>query len=395
MQFKSRIPPLFTRHSRKLLFSSCSLATLTFWNYYSPVAQAQSDEELSDLERAKYPITLLALNGNRPLAEEISEIIGVPLSEARISKFSDGEIDIQIRDSLRGEDVYIIQSLSKPVHENLMEAILACTTCRRASANSITMVLPYLCYSRVDRLRPGETIAAADVLRLFEAAGADCILTVDVHRRQTEGFVKPDGIGGNGPDTYNSKPTTFITLESLRLSVPIILSKDLFNPVIVCPSSSGVTRGKKYMELLSSEGVNPDLAFVSPADSSGHVSAETCHHKVSGGCILVGDVKNCDVLIIDDMIDTGSRVSIAAEICKKNGAKRIFAYATHGLFSGNCVERLEEAPIDEIYVTNTIPYDDSKFCRKIMYTSIAPLVAEAIRRKTFCNSLQTLTHLKG
>lgn len=388
MPFKSQIAQFCTRHSRKLFFSSCSLATTACWNYYSPIAQADDN---SENKRAKYPITLLSLNGNRPLAEEISEIIGVPLSEARISKFSDGEIDIQIRDSLRGEDVYIIQSLSKPVHENLMEAILACTTCRRASANSITMVLPYLCYSRVDRLRPGETIAAADVLRLFEAAGADCILTVDVHRRQTEGFVKPDGGEGD-----HSEPTKFITLESLRLSVPIILSKDLFNPVIVCPSSSGVTRGKKYMELLSSEGVNPDLAFVSPADSSGHVSAEmACHHKVSGGCILVGDVKNCDVLIIDDMIDTGSRVSIAAEICKEQGAKRIFAYATHGLFSGNCVERLEEAPIDEIYVTNTIPYDDSKFCRKIMYTSIAPLVAEAIRRKTFCNSLQTLTHLKG
>eukprot|EP00494_Astrolonche_serrata_P030242 UN30509 len=248
---------------------------------------------------------LISLNGNQKLGQEVSDILNLPLCKTTCKKYNDGEINFQVNQTIRGHDVYIIQSVCNPVHDNLMELVLAITACRRASANTITVFCPYLAYSRVDRMKPGETVAAADVVQMLSVAGADSIFTVDVHRRQIEGFCKIE----RGAAT---EPTLFDSLESLRLSIPNIIEKDLFNLVIVCLSSTGVTRAKKYLELLRSEGVDGELAFVAPSDAGGSPQAEEviCHHKVHSkkDHILIGELCNSDVLIIDDMIDTGSRM---------------------------------------------------------------------------------------
>jgi len=351
-----------------------------------------------DIDEDINPVVFVGLSGNHRIAEKVASHLQVPLLAHSAKQFADGEVNFQLANSIRGHDVYIFQSMCQPVHDNIMECLFAITACRRASANSITVIAPYLAYSRVDRLlKMGTTIAAADVLKLVETAGCDYLLTVDVHRRSAEGFthVGVDFQSGEGYET----PCMFDSLESLRLSIPVVLTLNLFNPVIVCPSSTGVTRAKKYMELLRQEGVWSQLAFISPTDRSGAVQDEDaiCHHKthVADRHILVGDVANSDVLIIDDMIDTGSRVAMAAEVCKRNGAKRVFAYATHGIFSGDAVQKLEDSPLDEIFVTDTIPAHPDTYGpqSKISYLEISPLLAEAIRRKVIGMSLQTLTHL--
>jgi len=289
----------------------------------------------------------------------------------------------------------LIQSFSEPVHDNFVEALIAISCLRRASAKTITLVAPYLCYSRVDRAADGETIAAADCIRLLQTAGCDAIITVDIHRRQIEGFATNSKTDLPPAKSLRLRPIEFDSLESLRLTIPLVLELDLYNPVIVCPSSTGVTRAKKFMELLKGEGVFGDLAFVTSTDKKGSIEAEEvlCHHRCPSENMIIGDVSNSDVLIIDDMIDTGSRVATAANLCKEAGAKRVYAYATHGIFSGGALEALEDSALDEVFVTNTIPYQEDKFSGKISYTSVAPLIAEAIRRKTVGHSLQTLTHL--
>lgn len=327
-------------------------------------------------------------------------MLEVPLIDGTFEHFADGEVHIQLGQAVRGHDVYIFQSICDPVHDNLMEALLTVTACRRASAKSITVIAPYLAYTRVDRLKtPRSPIAAADIMKLFETAGVDFLLTVDIHRRAAEGFTHTGQDFASGASSDYEKPCLFDSLESLRLSIPVVLSLDLYNPVIVCPSSTGVERAKKYQQLLQNEGVYGSLAFVSPRDTKGNITNEdaNCHHRMhpQEKHILIGDVANCDVLIIDDMIDTGSRVAIASELCKKQGAKRIYAFATHGIFSADAIERLENSPIDEIYVTDTIPEREGKVSHKISFLSIAPLVAEAIRRKTIGMSLQTLTNFEN
>lgn len=388
---KQRFASFFSKYARSFTVGTTSALSFTFCNIYSPNAQCREEERRYFQADTNPPISFVGLSGNLPLAKEVSEMLQVPLLDCTIEAFADGEVNVKLGETVRGHDVYIFQSICDPVHDRLMECLLTVTACRRASANTITVIAPYLAYSRVDRLKtPRSPIAAADILKLFETAGADFLLTVDIHRRQTEGFLQ------TGVSRADEKPCLFDSVESLRLSIPVVLSLDLFNPVIVCPSSTGVTRAKKYQQLLQNEGVNGDLAFVSPCDTSGNLTNEdmNCHHRMHPWekHILIGDVANCDVLIIDDMIDTGSRVAIASELCRQQGAKRIYAFATHGIFSADAIERLENAPIDEIYVTDTIPEREGKVSSKILFLSVAPLLAEAIRRKTIGMSLQSLTN---
>jgi len=388
MFLKNKIPQFLLNNSRACLYGTISLSTFGLLNYYSPSAYCYNNNS------SALDIKIIGLNGNYLLAEEISEILGVPLTPRKCGKYNDGEVCFQVLENVRGKDVYIVQSLHTPIHDNIMEAILAISACRRASARRIILVAPYLAYSRSDRFKFGETIAAADVLHLFETAGVDDILSVDVHRRQMEGFVHTNGL-----DVGTEFPgVTLENVESLRLSVPHILEKDLFNPVIVCPSSSAVERGKKYLRLLETESMMADLAFVAPADKSGNIEADEsiCHHAVKDldNHYLVGKVENCDVLIIDDMIDTASRVTIAAQLCKKHGAKRVFAYATHGLFSDNAIQKIKDSPIEEVIVTNTVPWSQDRWCGKIMYYSVGTLLAEVIRRKAKKQSLQIFTHVR-
>jgi len=210
---------------------------------------------------------------------------------------------------------------------------------------------------------------------------------VDLHRTQIEGFFDCD--------------TPVANIEPLAMGVPFILQQDLFNPVIVCPSSSGVERAKKYRQMLQQEGCYAQLAFMAPKDKHGAVQHEDdafsqfSQHKVvdESNLLLVGDVKNSDVIIVDDMIDTGSRVASCADFLKDAGAKRIFALVTHGLFSGDAVRRIDASQLDDVLVTNTSPPPaECVSSDKIHYMSIAPMVAEVIRRVLVRNSLESITH---
>lgn len=293
--------------------------------------------------------------------------------------------------------MYIIQSTSTPVHENLMELLLTISAARRSSALRICAIVPYFGYSRADRMRGiRETIAASDIANLFEAVGVDQIVTIDLHRRQIQGFFDRANVD---------------VLESLRAIVPVLLEKDLFNPTICCASDTGVFRAKKLKQLLEKEGILSSIAFITTTrnkDKLIEFQELQSHHKISdvNETEVIGNVKHCDVIVLDDMIDTGTRLINAAQKCKHEGAFRIFAFATHGIFSDDALLRINKCKeLDEVFVTNTIyppristnPVidDDLLECDKLSYVSIGPIIAEAIRRMQIRNSLASMTHIMG
>lgn len=329
--------------------------------------------------KQKFPtrkFRLFAGTGHPELAKAVAEELGVPLGQADVGEFADGEIKIQIQENVRGRDIFIVQPTGPPINDNLMELLLMISTFRRASARSITAIIPYFGYARQDRIRDErQTVAAADVALMLEAAGVDRVVAVDLHRGQLEGFF--------------TCSTRVDNLDSLRAGAQRFISEDLENPVIVCPSISGVSRAKRFRDLLEHEGVYTSLAFVSPTDDSGIMDAEAGHHHKMAGrtkYVLVGSVRHCDVVIVDDMIDTGSRITTAAEVIKEKGANRVFAYASHGLFSGDCLDMVNDSPISRVVVSDTLPDSKSESKQstasdsKIERIPVAPLIAEAIQR---------------
>ena len=291
--------------------------------------------------------------------------------------------------------MYIIQSTSTPVHENLMELLLTIAAARRSNCFKICAIIPYFGYSRQDKKRGKcrETIGASDIAKIFESVGVDTILAVDLHRRQIQGFF--------------SHETNVDCLESIRAIIPILLEKDLYNPVIVCPSDTGVFRAKKLQKLLEIEGILPSIAFVTTSNKdSGVIEFQSLdsHERITPKQTeIVGNVRHRDVIILDDMIDTGARLINAVKICKQEEAFRVFAFATHGIFSDNALKLINECDeLDEVFVTNTIypPRIDQQelddlFCDKLSYVSIGPIIAEAIRRMQIRNSLASMTHIMG
>lgn len=274
-----------------------------------------------------------------------------------------------------------------------MELLLTISAARRSSALRICAIIPYFGYSRADRKRGQlrETIAASDISKLFESVGVDQIITIDLHRRQIQGF-------------FNK--TNVDSLESLRAILPVLLEKDLFNPVICCASDTGVFRAKKLKQLLKTEGILSTISFITPKRKSDELiefQELQSHHKIStiNETEIIGNVKHRDVIVLDDMIDTGTRLINAAKKCKESGAFRIFAFATHGIFSNDALLRINKCKeLDEIFVTNTIypprinlNVVDSLNCDKLSYVSIGPIIAEAIRRIQIRNSLSSMTHI--
>lgn len=338
-------------------------------------------------------VCLIAGSGNPTLADDISRILETPLVKTDLGIFADGEIKVKVDENLRGMNVFIVQPTSpitpgRNIHDNLMELFLLASCAKRANARKVTAVIPYYGYARHDRIKKGrETIAAADIAKMLQVAGVDEVISVDLHRTQIEGFFE------------NSVPVS--NIEPLVMGIPFILQQDLFNPVVVCPSSSGVERAKKYRNMLQQEGCFANLAFLAPKDASGHVQTEDeafsqlSQHTVHSedNLILVGDVKNKDVVIVDNMIDTATRVTTVANFLRKQGAKRIFAFVSHGLFSEESIMSIENSAIDDVLVTNTNPVPHSFHqSRKIHYMSIAPMIAEVIRRVLVRNSLESITH---
>lgn len=298
-------------------------------------------------------IKIFAGNSHRELAEEIAEKIGLPLGEAVVGKFSDGEIKVNIGEVVRGSDVFVIQSTCHPVNDNLMELLIMIDALKRASAGRITAVIPYFGYARQDRkARARDPISAKLVANLITVAGADRVLTMDLHVPQLQGFFD-------------------IAVDHL-LGVPILAEyfKQKFNSyddvVIVSPDVGSVTRARKFAERLE--------APIAIVDKRRPKSNEC---EVMN---IIGEVANKKAILVDDLIDTAGTIVNAAEALYKQGAKEIYACATHGVLSGPAIERIKNSMIKELVLLNTIPLTEEKKIDKIVSISVAPIFAEAIER---------------
>lgn len=296
-------------------------------------------------------IKLLTGTSNQNLAKEVSEYLNIPLSDAIVSRFSDGEVRVQINESMRGEDVFVIQSLCPPINESIMELLLILDAIKRASAGRITAVIPYYAYARQDRKdKPRVPISARLLADLITVAGAQRVVVVDLHSPQIQGFfnIPVDNLHALG-----------ILYDYLKDKV------DSSNTVVVSPDAGGVERAR-----LLANKIGCPIAIIYKRRPEPNV-AEVLD--------IIGDVKGKRAIIVDDIIDTAGTVCAASELLLSKGASRVDVVATHGLLSGPAVERLRKSPIEEVVITNTIPAEH-KNLEKLKIVSIAPLIGEAIRR---------------
>ena len=290
-------------------------------------------------------------NANRPLAEQICQHLKIPLGNATVSRFSDGEIMVQINENVRGKDVFVIQSLCHPVNDHIMELLIMIDAFKRSSSSRITAVLPYYGYARQDRkVAPRVPISAKLIADLITAAGAHRALTMDLHAGQIQGFF-------NIPvDHLYATPVLLEYIRKLNL-------KDV---VVVSPDAGGVERARAFAKRL-----NASLAIVDKRRDGPNIATVMN---------IVGEVAGRDALLLDDMIDTAGTITQGAIALKEKGARRVLAACTHGVLSGNAIERLNAAPIDEVIVTDTIYLEEKqKACPKLTVRSVAPLLGEAIR----------------
>jgi ribose-phosphate pyrophosphokinase len=309
-----------------------------------------------------YELKLFSGNANRPLAEEIAQHLRMRLGDADVSRFSDGEVYVQINENVRGEDVFVIQPTCPPVNDTLMELLVMMDALKRASARRITAVLPYYGYGRQDRkVMPRVPITAKLVADLITAAGCHRLLAVDLHAGQIQGF-------------FN------IPVDHLFAAPPVIVDylakKDLQDLVLVSPDAGGVERARAIAKRL-----NAGLAIIDKRRDGPNVALFM---------YLIGDVKNKDVVVIDDMIDTAGTLIQAVEAVKREGARRVLACAVHGVLSGPALKRIEESPLEEVIITNSVPLTPGKVSPKVHVLSVAPLLAEAIRRIHDEESVSTL-----
>ncbi len=332
--------------------------------------KVHKERKAIDRETRREDILVLSGNSNIPLAQAIVEHMGTNLGKIALGRFADGEVSLRILESVRGKDVYIIQPTSPPVNEHLMELLLMISTCRRASAKRITAVVPYYGYARQDRkMNSRVPISAADVARLIETMGVDRVVAVDLHCGQIQGFFGPrvpvDNLGAQlAGETYFAE-------------------MGLKNVVVISPDAGGVYRARKFQEGLLVKGVGDVSIAMLIKQRSGANKIDRMD--------LVGSVKDADCIIVDDMIDTAGTLCEAARELKKHGAKRVFAFATHGLFNGPAVKRIEESPLEQVIVTDTIKLSESaKSCKKIQQLSISVLIADCIRRIHQKESLNVL-----
>jgi ribose-phosphate pyrophosphokinase len=298
------------------------------------------------------PIKLFGGGSNRALANEISAALDVPLAELTIFRFSDGEIGVRIDESVRGEDVFVIQPTCPPVNENLMELLVIVDALRRASADRITAVIPYFGYARQDRkIRPREPISAKLVANLLTAAGCQRILSIDLHAGQIWGFFD----------------IPLDHLPSRMILGDYIAHKELENLVIVSPDVGGVPRAREFAKQLGAP-----IAIIDKRRDKPNQVKEIVH--------VIGKVHRKTAIIVDDIVDTAGTLTLGAQALLKRGVTAVYACATHALLSGAAVQRIASSPIQELIVTNTIPLPSEKQSDKITVLSVAPLLAEAIRR---------------
>jgi ribose-phosphate pyrophosphokinase len=297
-------------------------------------------------------IRLFRGSANPALSEAICAALGIPLGRARLARFSDGEIQVEIDDNVRGRDVYLIQPTSAPANDHLMELLILADACKRASAGQITAVIPYYGYSRQDRkVAPRAPITAKLVADLLTTAGIQRVLTMDLHAGQIQGFF-------NIPvDNLYAAPTLCAAIAQ-QVSGP--------EAVVVSPDAGGVERARYIAKRIGS-----GLAIIDKR-RSGPNQAEALH--------LIGDVRDKDAVIIDDMIDTAGTLAKAAQALKNGGARRILAVATHAVLSGPAIQKITESTLEKVIVTDTIPLKpEAAACGRIETVSVANIFAEAIR----------------
>ena len=300
-----------------------------------------------------HDIKLFAGRSNSRLADEIAEYLGTTVGQMVIKNFADGEIYVQVQESIRGDDIFIVQPICNPVNENLMELLIMIDAFKRASAKSITAVIPYYGYARQDRKTSGrEAITAKLVADLLTTAGADRILAMDLHTGQIQGFfnILVDHI-------YS---TSVIVDYLKKLNIP---NDDL---VVVSPDMGGVSRSR-YL----AKQMDTPMAIIDKRRN---------RHNEAIAVNIIGDITNKTCIMFDDIIDTAGTICGAAQLLKDKGAKDVYVCATHPVFSGPALERLEKAPIKEVVVTNTIPLNQNFLPEKIKQLSVAPLLGEAISR---------------
>ncbi|MGR6837194.1 ribose-phosphate diphosphokinase [Syntrophomonas erecta] len=305
------------------------------------------------MKASRWRMKLFTGNANPELAEEIASYLGIPVGDARVGRFSDGEINCAIDESVRGVDVFVVQPTCPPVNENLMELLIMIDAFRRASASRINAVIPYYGYARQDRKsRARDPITAKLVSNLIVQAGAQRVVAVDLHANQIQGFydIPVDHLPG--------VPTLGEYFKSKGLTREGV--------VVLSPDVGGVTRARDLGTKLEAP-----LAIVDKRRPAPNVS------EVMN---VIGDVKDKSVIIVDDIIDTAGTMCTAAQVMMDKGAKEVYGCCTHPIFSGPAIERFSRAPFKEIVITNTIPLPEEKRLPNMKVLSIAPLIGEAILR---------------
>ncbi|KEP25198.1 MULTISPECIES: ribose-phosphate diphosphokinase [Bacillus] len=296
-------------------------------------------------------LKIFSLNSNPELAKEIADRIGVDVGKSSVKRFSDGEVQINIEESIRGCDCYVIQSTSAPVNEHIMELLIMVDALKRASAKTVNIVIPYYGYARQDRkAKPREPITAKLFANLLETAGATRVIALDLHAPQIQGFFD-------------------IPIDNL-MAVPILTNyfeqKNLNDIVVVSPDHGGVTRARKMADRLKAP-----IAIIDKRRPKPNV-AEVMN--------IIGNIEGKTAILIDDIIDTAGTITLAANALVENGAADVYACCTHPVLSGPAVERITNSKIKELVVTNSIHLTDDKKVEKIIPLSVGPLLAEAIIR---------------
>ncbi|WP_343277561.1 ribose-phosphate pyrophosphokinase [Kamptonema sp. UHCC 0994] len=307
-----------------------------------------SEPQIPDHNRLR----LFSGSANTPLAQEVARYLGIDLGPMVRKRFADGELYIQIQESIRGCDVYLIQPTCQPVNDHLMELLIMIDACRRASARQITAVIPYYGYARADRKTAGrESITAKLVANLITEAGANRILAMDLHSAQIQGYfdIPFDHVYGS----------------------PVILdylaSKQLPDIVVVSPDVGGVARARAFAKKLN----DAPLAIIDKRRQA---------HNVAEVMNVIGDVKGKTAVLVDDMIDTGGTITEGAQLLRREGARQVYACATHAVFSPPAIERLSSGVLEEVIVTNTIPLAADKHFPQLTVLTVANLLGEAIWR---------------
>lgn len=310
----------------------------------------------------QHELKLFALNSNFPLAEKIAKAVGIPLGKSSVKRFSDGEIQINIDESIRGCDVFLIQSTSEPVNDNLMELLIMIDALRRASAHRVNLVIPYYGYARQDRkAKPREPITAKLVANMMQRAGADRVLTIDLHAAQIQGFFD-------------------IPVDHL-MGAPLIADYFLKNnlekdAVVVSPDHGGVTRARQLSKFLK-----VPLAIIDKRRPRANV-AEIMN--------IIGHVAGKRCIIIDDMIDTAGTITLAAQALKDAGATEVYASCTHPILSGPAIQRISDSAISKLVVTDTIQLPESKKIDKMVQISVGELMGTAIEHVYHNNPVSPL-----